>query len=76
MHPEIHTQQYHGYAIVPSAYRLPDGWFSSNILLSRGNPRETTPMKYRFDALAYFESEHLAIEHALAWGHDWIDDRG
>jgi hypothetical protein len=32
-----HTQQYNGYAVQPSAHRLPDGCFSSNLLLERTN---------------------------------------
>jgi len=32
--------------------------------------------QYKFDALDYFESEIVALKHAVAWAREWVDDRG
>ncbi|MBY8604406.1 MAG: hypothetical protein IOC39_29725 [Burkholderia sp.] len=68
-------QQYNGYAVHPSAHRLPDGSFSSNLLLERsGSPRNEG--RYQFYSLDYFASEALALEHSARWAHHWVDTRG
>jgi hypothetical protein len=59
----------------PSAHRLPDGSFSSNLLLegtdsARGNRR------YRFYSLDYFMSEEQALQHSTRWAGNWVDVRG
>jgi hypothetical protein len=59
-HPHHH---YRGYAVHPSAHRLPDGTFSSNLLLERLRPSSTDP-QYRFFSLDYFASEREAIRHS------------
>ncbi|ABI89618.1 hypothetical protein RVV18_000352 [Burkholderia ambifaria] len=63
-------QQYNGYAVQPSAHRLPDGSFSSNLLLERAEGR------YQFYSLDYFVSEEQALQHSSRWARNWIDTRG
>ncbi|MBA9899199.1 hypothetical protein [Burkholderia cepacia] len=68
-------QQYNGYAVQPSAHRLPDGSFSSNLVLER---TDSTPAegRYRFYSLDYFASEAQALRHSARWARRWIDTRG
>ncbi|CAM2156138.1 MULTISPECIES: hypothetical protein [Paraburkholderia] len=70
-----HTQQYNGYAVQPSAHRLPDGCFSSNLLLERTNSAQAEA-SYRFYSLDYFESEEQALEFSTRWARNWVDTRG
>ncbi|MCG7400431.1 MULTISPECIES: hypothetical protein [Caballeronia] len=62
---QTHSPHHHyrGYAIHPSAHRLPDGAFSSNLLLERLRPGRAGP-QYRFFSLDYFASEPEAIRHS------------
>ncbi len=69
------TQQYNGYAVQPSAHRLPDGSFSSNLLLERtGSSRAEG--RYQFYSLDYFPSEVQALQHSARWARHWVDTRG
>jgi hypothetical protein len=70
-----HIHHYNGYAVQPSAHRLPDGSFSSNLLLERaGNvPAET---RYQFYSLDYFNNEEQALQHSCRWARNWVDSRG
>ncbi|RFU48301.1 hypothetical protein [Paraburkholderia sp. DHOC27] len=70
-----HIQHYNGYAVQPSAHRLPDGTFSSNLLLERtGNaPVES---RYQFYSLDYFSNEEQALQHSCRWARNWVDSRG
>jgi hypothetical protein len=70
---QIH--QYHGYAVQPSAHRLPDGSFSSNLLLERTD-RAQADGCYQFYSLDYFASEEQALQHSARWAHNWVDTRG
>jgi hypothetical protein len=76
MHTNTLDQQYNGYAIIPSAYRLPDGWFAANLVLLPLDALAAKAAQYKFDALDYFESEIVALKHAVAWAREWVDDRG
>jgi hypothetical protein len=67
---------YNGYSVSPSAYRLPDGWFAANLLLTKGDAENAEPVSYKFDALDYFDSETQAVGHATAWARRWVDSRG
>jgi hypothetical protein len=69
------SQQYRGYAVRPSAHRLPDGHFSSNLLLERPDAR-VVGTTYRFYSLDYFHSEEEAIHYSNHWARNWIDARG
>ncbi|SAK68889.1 hypothetical protein [Caballeronia ptereochthonis] len=69
------THHYRGYAVHPSAHRLPDGSFSSDLLLERAQPDSTT-VQYRFYSLDYFVSEHEAVQHSSRWARDWVETRG
>jgi hypothetical protein len=70
-----HIHHYNGYAVRPSAHRLPDGSFSSNLLLERdGGARSEA--RYQFYSLDYFMSEEQALEHSASWAHEWVDTRG
>ncbi|AOI89535.1 hypothetical protein NUV26_00295 [Burkholderia pseudomultivorans] len=74
MHNET-IQQYNGYAVRPSAHRLPDGSFSSNLLLERhGSAR--TEGRYQFYSLDYFASEEQALQYSARWARHWVDTRG
>jgi hypothetical protein len=70
-----HFQQYNGYAVQPSAHRLPDGSFSSNLLLERANSAQFEG-RYQFYSLDYFASEEQALEHSKRWARNWVDTRG
>ncbi len=63
-------QQYNGYAVQPTSHRLPDGSFSSNLLIERAEG------SYQFYTLDYFTSEAQALQHSARWARDWIDARG
>ncbi len=67
--------QYNGYAVQPSAHRLPDGSFSSNLLLERTD-RGHTGGCYHFYSLDYFASEEQALQHSTRWARNWVDTRG
>ncbi|MDQ7976042.1 hypothetical protein QYH69_02115 [Paraburkholderia sp. SARCC-3016] len=68
-------QQYNGYAVKPSAHRLPDGSFSSNLLLECGE-RAHAEGRYEFYSLDYFASEEQALRHSTRWARTWVDTRG
>lgn len=70
---QIH--QYNGYAVQPSAHRLPDGSFSSNVLLERIDSARAEG-RYWFYSLDYFRSEELALRHSNHWARNWVDTRG
>jgi hypothetical protein len=70
-----HFQQYNGYAVQPSAHRLPDGSFSSNLLLERTDSAQFEGC-YQFYSLDYFASEEQALEHSTRWARNWVDTRG
>ncbi|WP_087660097.1 hypothetical protein [Caballeronia terrestris] len=76
MHNNNSNYRYNGYSVSPSAHRLPDGWFASNLLLVRGDVHTTGKAHYKFDALDYFDSEARAIRHAATWAREWVDSRG
>ncbi|MBP0596304.1 hypothetical protein J8I87_43365 [Paraburkholderia sp. LEh10] len=67
-------QHYNGYAVQPSAHRLPDGSFSSNLLLERTDS-EHGNRRYRFYSLDYFMNEEQALQHSTRWARDWVDTR-
>jgi hypothetical protein len=69
------VQLYNGYAVQPSAHRLPDGTFSSNLLLDRTGCARTEG-RYQFYALDYFASEEQALLHSARWARNWVDTRG
>ncbi|CDY75234.1 ATPase involved in DNA repair [Caballeronia glathei] len=71
--PYIHN--YNGYKVVPSAHRLPDGSFASNLLLERHGGADRA-MRYQFHALDYFDDEHDALGHSCQWAREWVDCRG
>ncbi|MDE1182210.1 hypothetical protein [Paraburkholderia sp.] len=66
---------YNGYAVKPSAHRLPDGSFSSNLLLERAD-RANPAAQYQFYSLDYFSDEQQALQHSFSWARDWVDTRG
>lgn len=68
-------QQYNGYAVQPSAHRLSDGSFSSNLLLERTDSARTEG-RYQFYSLDYFASEAQALQHSARWARNWVDTRG
>ncbi|MDR6378754.1 hypothetical protein [Paraburkholderia caledonica] len=70
---QIHL--YNGYAIKPSAHRLPDGTFSSNLLLERADSARADGL-YQFYSLDYFTDEEQALQHSARWAHEWVDTRG
>jgi hypothetical protein len=66
---------YNGYKVLPSTHRLPDGSFSSDLLLERRDGTgEAT--RYQFHVLDCFDDEHDAIVHSCRWAHAWVDCRG
>jgi len=69
------TYQYNGYKVVPSAHRLPDGSFASNLLLERNSGSEKGN-RYQFHVLDYFKNEAQAIGHSSRWARHWVDTRG
>jgi hypothetical protein len=70
-----HIHHYNGYAVKPSAHRLPDGSFSSNLLLERADSARTEG-RYQFFSLDYFKNEEQALQHSARWAHHWVDTRG
>ena len=68
-------QQYNGYAVQASVHRLPDGSFSSNLLLERTDSARAEG-HYQFYSLDYFTSEEQALQHSTHWARNWIDTRG
>lgn len=72
---QANIKQYRGYAVAPSVHRLPDGCFSSNLRLTRVDPR-SGPMCYEFYSLDYFGSEEAALRHSSRYARHWIDTRG
>jgi hypothetical protein len=70
-----HNHHYNGYAVKPSAHRLPDGSFSSNLLLERADSARTEG-RYQFYSLDYFPNEEQALQHSAHWAHHWVDTRG
>ncbi|AOJ27960.1 MULTISPECIES: hypothetical protein [Burkholderia] len=71
----IQNHRYNGYAVQPSAHRLPDGSFSANLLLERVDSASAEG-RYRFYSLDYFESEAQALRHSAHWARNWVDTRG
>jgi hypothetical protein len=71
----IQIQQYNGYAVQSSAHRLPDGSFSSNLLLERIDSARAEG-RYWFYSLDYFKSEEQALQHSTQWARNWVDTRG
>ncbi|RQR44089.1 MULTISPECIES: hypothetical protein [unclassified Burkholderia] len=69
------NHQYNGYAVRPSAHRLPDGSFSANLLLERIDSASVEG-RYRFYSLDYFASEAQALRHSERWARNWVDTRG
>ncbi len=69
------SQQYNGYAVQPSAHRLPDGTFSSNLLLERIDSARAEG-RYWFYSLDYFKNEEQALQHSAHWARNWVDTRG
>jgi hypothetical protein len=69
------VQHYRGYAVRPSAHRLPDGYFSANLLLTRSNA-VVPDSQYRFYSLDYFSKETDAIDYSREWAQRWIDCNG
>jgi hypothetical protein len=69
------TQHYNGYSVHPSAHRLPDGSFSSDLLLKRADCTQAEG-RYQFYSLDYFPSEEQALLHSTCWARDWVDARG
>jgi hypothetical protein len=67
---------YRGYAVRPSAHRLSDGFFSSNLTLSRSIEREAQTAYYDFYSLGYFATENEALGYSGLWAREWIDARG
>jgi hypothetical protein len=70
-----HIHHYHGYRVLASAHRLPDGSFSANLLLERHGAASGAD-RYRFDALDYFDNEEQALRYSCDWGRGWVDTRG
>jgi hypothetical protein len=68
-------QEYNGYAVQPSTHRLPDGSFSSNLLLERIHSGRAERC-YQFYSLDYFRSEEQALAHSTRWARNWVDTRG
>ncbi|MGX7002117.1 hypothetical protein [Caballeronia sp. KNU42] len=66
---------YNGYKVVPSAHRLPDGSFASNLLLERHSGSEKGN-RYQFHVLDYFKNEAQALGHSREWARQWVDTRG
>jgi hypothetical protein len=70
-----HIHHYNGYAVKPSAHRLPDGSFSSNLLLERAGTKPAEA-RYQFYSLDYFSNEEQALQHSCRWARHWVDTRG
>jgi hypothetical protein len=69
------TRQYRGYVVVPSAHRMNDGCFSSNLMLERYDDHSASAL-YEFYSLDYFASEDEALGYSNRWARNWIDTRG
>ena len=69
------VQHYNGYAVQPSAHRLPDGSFSSNLQLQRSGSFRAEG-RYQFYSLDYFPSEEQALQHSTRRAQNWVDTRG
>jgi hypothetical protein len=54
---------------------MADGRFGSQVVIIRGHDGSSV-IERRFPALDYFATEVEAVEHAKAWGIDWIRDHG
>jgi hypothetical protein len=67
---------YKSYKILPSAHRLPDGSFASNLLLERHGDAGEAMRFYQFHVLDYFDDEQTALGHSCQWAHEWVDTRG
>ena len=72
---ETAIQHYRGYAARPSAHRLPDGYFSANLLLERSSAI-VADTQYRFYSLDYFSKEIDALDFSRQWAQHWIDSNG
>jgi hypothetical protein len=72
---ETSTLHYRGYQVQPSAHRLNDASFSSNLLIERAQG-ELAGTQYEFYALNYFNDERSAIAYSRRWARNWIDTRG
>ncbi|KXU91214.1 hypothetical protein CI15_01130 [Paraburkholderia monticola] len=70
-----YIHHYNGYAVQPSAHRLPDGSFSSDLLLERADCARNEG-RYQFYSLDYFRNEDEALQHSARWARAWVDDRG
>jgi hypothetical protein len=68
-------QNYNGYKVLPSAHRLPDGSFASNLLLERDSGAGEA-MRYQFHILDCFDDEQQALGHSRRWARQWVDSRG
>lgn len=68
-------QHYNGYTVQSSAHRLPDGSFSSNLLLELIDGARAEG-RYSFYSLDYFKSEEQALQHSAQWARNWVDTRG
>lgn len=68
-------QDYRGYSVRPSAHRLPDGYFSADLLLERSSAL-AEKMQYRFYSLGYFDKEIEATNFSREWAEDWINSKG
>lgn len=73
--PNQYIHEYHGYTVCPSAHRLSDGSFTSNLLLERSSA-SGEPTQYQFHALEYFDNEEQALGYSSRWGRHWVDSRG
>jgi hypothetical protein len=71
----FHIHHYNGYQVVPSAHRLPDGWFASNLLLERKSGTNKGN-RYQFHVLDCFKDEAQALIHSCKWAKRWVDTRG
>ncbi|AHI67257.1 hypothetical protein [Burkholderia thailandensis] len=69
------SKTYRGYAVRSFAHRLPDGYFSANLLLENARLCDGGG-RYCFYALDYFHSEEEAVRHSARWARNWIDTRG
>jgi hypothetical protein len=70
-----HIRHCNGYAVQHSAPRLPDGSFSSNLLLERTDSTHDD-RRYRFHSPDYFMNEEQALQHSTRCARNWVDTRG
>jgi len=54
---------------------MPDGCFSSNLMLERFDA-DAASTHYEFYSLNYFPSEDEALRYSNRWARNWIDTRG